>query len=310
MSLLKVENLHTYFETRNGLVKAVNGISFSLDAGKTLGIVGESGSGKSQTAMSIIQLFSQNQKIYEGKITFNGEVISEYSQRELQKIRGNDISVIFQEPISSLNPVLTVSRQLSEVLMIHQNMSKQAAIKKAYEMLQIVKIQNPDRVMKAYPHQLSGGMSQRVMIAMALACNPKLLIADEPTTALDVIIQAEILRLMNELKHTYQTSILFITHDLGVVSKMVDDVIVMYGGRIVESAPVKTIFKNAKHPYTKKLLAAFLKTDIARKDSVQSIDLYEAENELFDFRLYKENGSVDLDFYEVEPCHFVACTLK
>lgn len=310
MSLLKVENLHTYFETRNGLVKAVNGISFSLDAGKTLGIVGESGSGKSQTAMSIIQLFSQNQKIHEGKITFNGEVISEYSQKELQKIRGNDISVIFQEPISSLNPVLTVSRQLSEVLMIHQNMSKQAAIKKAYEMLQIVKIQNPDRVMKAYPHQLSGGMSQRVMIAMALACNPKLLIADEPTTALDVIIQAEILRLMNELKHKYQTSILFITHDLGVVSKMVDDVIVMYGGRIVESAPVKTIFKNAKHPYTKKLLAAFLKTDIARKDSVQSMDLYEAENELFDFRLYKEKGSVDSDFYEVEPNHFVACTLK
>lgn len=310
MSLLKVENLHTYFETRNGLVKAVNGISFSLEAGKTLGIVGESGSGKSQTAMSIIQLFSQNQRIHEGTITFNGEVISEYSQKELQKIRGNDISVIFQEPISSLNPVLTVSRQLSEVLMIHQNMSKQEAVKKAYEMLKVVKIQNPERVMKAYPHQLSGGMSQRVMIAMALACNPKLLIADEPTTALDVIIQAEILRLMNELKRTYQTAILFITHDLGVVSKMVDDVIVMYGGRIVESAPVKEIFKNAKHPYTKKLLAAFLKTDIARKDLVQSIDLYEAENERFDFRSYKENGSVDLDFYEVAPSHFVACTLK
>lgn len=310
MSLLKVENLHTYFETRNGLVKAVNGISFSLDAGKTLGIVGESGSGKSQTAMSIIQLFSQNQRIHEGKITFNGEVISEYSQKELQKIRGNDISVIFQEPISSLNPVLTVSRQLSEVLMIHQNMSKQEAIKKAYEMLKVVKIQNPDRVMKAYPHQLSGGMSQRVMIAMALACNPKLLIADEPTTALDVIIQAEILRLMNELKRTYQTSILFITHDLGVVSKMVDDVIVMYGGKIVESAPVRTIFKSAKHPYTKKLLAAFLKTDITRKDSIQVIDLYEAENDLFDFRSFKENGSVDSDYFEVEPNHFVACTLK
>jgi peptide/nickel transport system ATP-binding protein len=309
MSLLEVKNLHTYFDTRNGLVKAVNGISFKLDQGKTLGIVGESGSGKSQTAMSIIKLFQQNQKIYEGEITFNGQVISKFNNKQLQQIRGNDISVIFQEPVSSLNPVFNVKKQLSEVLMIHQKMKKEDAIAKAYEMLKLVKIENPDRVMKAYPHQLSGGMSQRVMIAMALACNPKLLIADEPTTALDVIIQAEILKLMNDLKKKLNTAILFITHDLGVVSKMVDDVIVMYGGKIVESAPVDKIFKNAKHPYTKKLLAAFLKTDIHRKGVDANPNLYEAENSKYNFAKYKNEGLVDDDFYEVEKGHFVACTL-
>lgn len=311
MSLLEVQNLHTYFKTRKGFVKAVNGISFKLDEGKTLGIVGESGSGKSQTAMSIIKLFAQNQKIHEGSITFDGKVISEYTNKQLEKIRGNEISVIFQEPVSSLNPVLTISKQLSEVFMIHQNMDKSEALNKAREMLKVVKIPNPDRILKSYPHQLSGGMSQRVMIAMALACNPKLLIADEPTTALDVIIQAEILKLMNELKRTYKTSILFITHDLGVVSKMVDDVIVMYGGKIVESAPVKTLFKNAKHPYTKKLLAAFLKTDIKRhKENGKAIDLFEAENAMFDFYKFKHEGQVDEDFYQVSDNHFVACRLK
>ena len=310
MSLLKVENLHTYFDTRNGLVKAVNGISFTLDEGKTLGIVGESGSGKSQTAMSIIKLFQSNQKIHEGTITFDNKVLSSMSDKELEKIRGNDISVIFQEPISSLNPVLTVEKQLTEVLILHQNMNKKEAVNKAYEMLKVVKIQNPERVMKAYPHQLSGGMSQRVMIAMALSCNPKLLIADEPTTALDVIIQAEILKLMNELKGKYKTSILFITHDLGVVSKMVDDVIVMYGGKIVEKAPVDRIFKNAFHPYTKKLLAAFLKTDIERNNSHKTVDFYEKENDTFDFYSYKNLGLADESFVEVEKDHFVSCRLK
>jgi peptide/nickel transport system ATP-binding protein len=309
MSLLEVKNLHTYFNTRNGLVKAVNGISFKLEKGKTLGIVGESGSGKSQTAMSIVKLFRQNQRIYEGSITFNNQTISDFSEKQLRKIRGNDISIIFQEPVSSLNPVLTVKKQLTEVLMIHQKMDKDKAEKKAYNMLEIVKIENPQRIMKAYPHQLSGGMSQRVMIAMALACEPKLLIADEPTTALDVIIQAEILKLMNELKKKYNTSILFITHDLGVVSKMVDDVIVMYSGKIVESAPVSQIFKNAKHPYTKKLLAAFLKTDISRKGLSVKQDLYESENKKFNFKKFKGEGKVDDDFYEVESGHFIACTL-
>jgi peptide/nickel transport system ATP-binding protein len=177
-------------------------------------------------------------------------------------------------------------------------------------MLNVVKIQNPQRVMKAYPHQLSGGMSQRVMIAMALSCNPKLLIADEPTTALDVIIQAEILKLMNELKAKYKTSILFITHDLGVVSKMVDDVIVMHGGRIVEKAPVDRIFKNPYHPYTKKLLAAFLKTDLERNSSHKSLELYEKENDVFDFDRYKTLGIADESFLEVEPNHFVSCHIK
>jgi peptide/nickel transport system ATP-binding protein len=309
MSLLEVKNLHTYFNTRNGLVKAVNGISFKLEKGKTLGIVGESGSGKSQTAMSIVKLFRQNQRIYEGSITFNNQTISDFSEKQLRKIRGNDISIIFQEPVSSLNPVLTVKKQLTEVLMIHQKMDKDKAEKKAYNMLEIVKIENPQRIMKAYPHQLSGGMSQRVMIAMALACEPKLLIADEPTTALDVIIQAEILKLMNDLKKKYNTSILFITHDLGVVSKMVDDVIVMYSGKIVESAPVSQIFKNAKHPYTKKLLAAFLKTDISRKGLSVKQDLYESENKKFNFKKFKNEGKADDDFYEVESGHFIACTL-
>jgi peptide/nickel transport system ATP-binding protein len=309
MSLLEVKNLHTYFNTRNGLVKAVNGISFKLEKGKTLGIVGESGSGKSQTAMSIVKLFRQNQRIYEGSITFNNQTISDFSEKQLRKIRGNDISIIFQEPVSSLNPVLTVKKQLTEVLMIHQKMDKDKAEKKAYNMLEIVKIENPQRIMKAYPHQLSGGMSQRVMIAMALACDPKLLIADEPTTALDVIIQAEILKLMNDLKKKYNTSILFITHDLGVVSKMVDDVIVMYSGKIVESAPVSQIFKNAKHPYTKKLLAAFLKTDISRKGLSVKQDLYESENKKFNFKKFKNEGKVDDDFYEVESGHFIACTV-
>jgi len=309
MSLLKVENLHTYFKTSKGLIKAVNGISFKLEEGKSLGIVGESGSGKSQTAMSILKLFHHNQKIYDGTITFDGKVISNYSDKELEKIRGNDISIIFQEPMSSLNPVFTVRKQISEVLMAHQNLDKNQANLKVIEMLKAVKIPNPEHVAKLYPHQLSGGMSQRVMIAIALSCEPKLLIADEATTALDVIIQAEILKLLDEIQKKYKTSILFITHDLGVVSKVVDDIIVMYEGKIVESAPVKKIFKNAKHPYTKRLLAAFLKTDINSAKRKEIINFYDAENEKFDFRNFKL-GNVDEDFYEIEKGHFVACTLK
>lgn len=311
MSLLSVESLHTYFDTRRGVVKAVNDVSFELEAGKTLGIVGESGSGKSQTAMSILKLFQKNQRIAEGHIYFEDKEISALSDKELESIRGNEISVIFQEPMSSLNPVFTVKKQLIEVLMIHQDMDKEAATQRALEMLKAVKIPNPERVMKSYSFQLSGGMSQRVMIAMALACNPKLLIADEPTTALDVIIQAKILKIMNDLKKDFGTAILFITHDLGVVSQMVDDVIVMNGGKIVEKAPVKKIFKEAKHPYTKRLLAAFLKTDIKRVDQKEhTLDFYEAENKTYDFRTFKELGIADDDFYEVSKDHLVACTLK
>ena len=228
MRLLEINKLHTYFSTRKGLIKAVNGVSFTIDEGKTLGLVGESGSGKSQTAMSILQLFEPNQKIYEGEIIYKGEDITKYSRSQMEKIRGNEISMIFQEPMSSLNPVFTVEKQISEVLMLHKKMSKKEAAKRCEELLASVKIPNPHVVAKQYPFELSGGMNQRVMIAMALACEPKLLIADEPTTALDVTIQAQILRLMNDLKNRLNTSILFITHDLGVINQMADEVAVMY----------------------------------------------------------------------------------
>ncbi len=259
MNLLEIKNLHTYFTTRRGLIKAVNGVSLTVEEGKTLGVVGESGSGKSQTAMSILKLFEPNQKIYEGEVIFEGKNLSKMSENELRKIRGNDISMIFQEPMTSLNPVFTVNRQISEVLMLHQNMSKEEAKQTSIEMLKAVKIPNAEELIHQYPFQLSGGMSQRVMIAMALACRPKLLIADEPTTALDVTIQAQILRLMNELKKEFRTSIMFITHDLGVINQMADDVAVMYCGQVVENAPVDFIFGSKSeysHPYTEGLLSS------------------------------------------------------
>lgn len=257
-NLLEIKNLHTYFETRRGQIKAVNGVSCTIEEGKTLGLVGESGSGKSQTAMSILQLFEPNQKIYGGEIIFEGEKISSFDRSQMEKIRGNDISMIFQEPMSSLNPVFTVEKQISEVLILHKKMDKKEAAKRVEELLAQVKIPNPHVVAKQYPFELSGGMNQRVMIAMALACEPKLLIADEPTTALDVTIQAQILKLMNELKEKQNTSILFITHDLGVINQMADEVAVMYCGQIVEQSPVDYIFKHNitkyNHPYTIALL--------------------------------------------------------
>ncbi len=257
MSLLEIKDLHAYFETRRGLIKAVNGVSLTVEEGKTLGVVGESGSGKSQTALSVLQLFEENQKIYSGQIIFDGRDITHLSMEELYKIRGNAISMIFQEPMTSLNPVFTISRQISEVLMLHQGLSKQEAHQRSVEMLAAVKISNPEEIAYQYPHQLSGGMRQRVMIAIALACRPRLLIADEPTTALDVTIQAQILRLMNELKEEFKTAIMFITHDLGVINQMADDVVVMYCGQVVEMAPVDYIFRprsNYSHPYTEALL--------------------------------------------------------
>ena len=310
MSLLEVNNLHTYFATRRGPVKAVNGVTFSLEEGRTLGIVGESGSGKSQTAMSILKLFQKNQQIVDGSIFFEGEEISAFTKKEMLKIRGNEISMIFQEPMTSLNPVFTVKWQLMEALQLHEDLDNKAAAKRAYELLEAVKIPNADRVIKQYPHQLSGGMSQRVMIAMALACSPKLLIADEPTTALDVIIQAEILKLMNDLKEKYNTSILFISHDLGVISQMADDVIVMYGGKVVESAPIKDVFKNAQHPYTKRLMAAFLRTDIKNRGKAEKLDFYSSENEHFDFSNFRENADADPDWVQISEKHYVAATLK
>ena len=265
MSLLEVKDLKTYFHTRRGIIKAVNGVSYSVDAGRTLGIVGESGSGKSVSAMSILNLVDSNGWIEGGEILFDGTDMTKLSRTEMYKMRGNAISVIFQEPMTSLNPVFTIERQVSEPFIIHQGMSKKEAAKKAVEMLADVKIPNPENVAKQYPHQLSGGMRQRVMIAMALACRPKILIADEPTTALDVTIQAQILRLMNNLKKEKGTAILFITHDLGVINQMADDVAVMYCGQVVEMSPARTIFDQSispfLHPYTEGLLRSVPRLD-------------------------------------------------
>ena len=274
MALLEIKNLHTYFETRRGLIKAVYGVTLEVEKGRTLGIVGESGSGKSQTAMSILRLFEHNQKTYEGEIIFDGKDLTKMTEAELRTIRGNDISIIFQEPMTSLNPVFTVNRQISEVLMLHQKISKEEAAKRTIAMLASVKIPNPEEVAKMYPFQLSGGMNQRVMIAMALACQPKLLIADEPTTALDVTIQAQILHLMNELKREYDTSILFITHDLGVINQMADDVAIMYCGQVVETAPVEYIFQDKSkyiHPYTEGLLNSIPSLSSSRNEKLDVI---------------------------------------
>ena len=263
MALLEVKDLHTFFRTKKGIVKAVNGVSYSVDEGRTIGIVGESGSGKSVEAMSILRLLDENGWIDSGEILFDGEDITKISVNDMCKIRGNKISVIFQEPMTSLNPVFNVKRQLCEPFMIHQGMKKKEATKKALEMLEAVQIPNPAAVLQQYPHQLSGGMRQRVMIAMALACKPKILIADEPTTALDVTIQAQILHLMNELQRENGTSIIFITHDLGVINEMADDVVVMYCGQVVEQAPASVIFTDCKqsHPYTEGLMNSIPRID-------------------------------------------------
>lgn len=274
MALLEIKNLHTYFETKKGTVKAVNGVSYSVEAGKTLGIVGESGSGKSVAAMSIIKLLDGNGYIHSGEIFFEGRNLVNVPIKEMSQIRGNDVSVIFQEPMTSLNPIFTVERQVSEPFIIHQKMTKKQAAKKVIEMLSLVKIPNPEAVAKQYPHQLSGGMRQRVMIAMALACVPKLLIADEPTTALDVTIQAQILKLMNELKAKIGTSILFITHDLGVINEMADDVAVMYCGQVVEKAAAKTIFGKDcpySHPYTEGLMVSIPRLDTPTGTRLEAI---------------------------------------
>ena len=262
--LLEVDDLHTFFKTKKGIVKAVNGVSYRVESGKTLGIVGESGSGKSVSAMSILKLLDGNGYIDSGTITFKGRNLAECTINDMYQIRGNEISVIFQEPMTSLNPVYTIEKQLNEVYLTHQKITKKEASEKSLEMLKAVKIPNPESVMKQFPHQLSGGMRQRVMIAMALACEPSLLIADEPTTALDVTIQAQILKLMNELKKEKGTSIRFITHDLGVINQMADEVAVMYCGQVVEMCKARTIFAKettCSHPYTEGLMTSIPRLD-------------------------------------------------
>lgn len=249
--VLQVKNLKTYFHSESGTVKASDDVSFDLYEGETLGIVGESGCGKSITCMSIIRLVETPPGKYEGgEILFEGQDMLKVSDEELRKIRGNKISVIFQEPMTSLNPIFRVSDQISEVLMLHRGMSKEEAHQASVDMLKLVKIPNAETVANEYPFALSGGMRQRVMIAMALACSPKVLIADEPTTALDVTIQAQVLDLMNDLKDKINASILFITHDLGVIAEMSDRVMVMYAGKVAEVASVHDIFKDPLHPYT------------------------------------------------------------
>lgn len=274
MPLLEMKDLHTFFHTKRGIVKAVNGVSYTVDTGKTLGVVGESGSGKSVSAMSMLQLIDGNGYIDSGEIIFDGVDLTKLSRQEMYKVRGNDISVIFQEPMTSLNPVFTIERQISEPFIIHQGMNKKQAAKEVVKMLADVKIPNPEVVAKQYPHQLSGGMRQRVMIAMALACKPKLLIADEPTTALDVTIQAQILNLMNELKREHGTSILFVTHDLGVINQMADDVAVMYCGQVVELAPADTLFApecKYSHPYTEGLMLSIPRLDTPAHQRLEAI---------------------------------------
>jgi oligopeptide/dipeptide ABC transporter ATP-binding protein len=254
-TLLHVKNLKTHYFTEEGVVPAVDGVDFKIKKGETLAIVGESGSGKSQTSLSIMRLIpSPPGKIVAGEIEYDGENLLEKSDNEMRKIRGNKISMIFQEPMTSLNPVFRVGDQISESLILHQGLKRKEALEQSINLLKVVGIPEPERRIQAFPHELSGGMRQRVMIAIALACNPELLIADEPTTALDVTIQNQILELMKDLKAKINTSIMLITHDLGVVAEMADRVVVMYSGQIVEQGDVFTIFDNPKHPYTEGLL--------------------------------------------------------
>ncbi len=252
--LLEVNDLRTSFFTPEGEVKAVNGVSFSVEKGKTLGIVGESGCGKSITSLSIMRLLGETGTIVGGDIRLRGEDLLSKSEREMRQMRGKDMSMIFQEPMTSLNPVYTVGEQIAEALRIHEGMNRRAALNKAVEMIDRVGIPSPRARVRQFPFELSGGMRQRIMIAMALACNPSLLIADEPTTALDVTIQAQILELMKKLQEDFHTTILLITHDLGVVAEMCDQVAVMYAGKIVEYADVETLFETPRHPYTKGLI--------------------------------------------------------
>ena len=252
--LLSVKDLHTSFTTDHGEVQAVNGVSFNLDAGKVLGIVGESGSGKRVTAYSIMQILADNGRITSGEILYKGEDISRWGESKMQDFRGKCCSIIFQDPMTSLNPVFTIGSQIAEAVLLHTKSSKHEAMEKALEMLKLVGINEPEKRLKQYPYELSGGMRQRVMIAMALACEPDILIADEPTTALDVTIQAQILELMQNLQQKLGMAIIMVTHDLGVIAEMCDEIVVMYGGRFCERGTADEIFYNPRHEYTRGLL--------------------------------------------------------
>jgi len=273
--LLEVKNLATHFPTRAGLVRAVDGVSFHLDRGELLGLVGESGCGKSMTALSIMRLIAPPGKIVAGEILFDGRNLLQVSNSDMRDVRGNDIAMIFQDPMTSLNPVFTVGEQIAEALRLHRNLSRKDARRGAIDAMREVSIPDPALRAADYPHQLSGGMRQRVMIAMALACDPKVLIADEPTTALDVTIQAQILDLLNGLRKTRELAVLLITHDLGVVAEVAERVAVMYTGKIVEESPVDELFARPKHPYTEGLLRSVPKLtakDVGKAERLQTIE--------------------------------------
>lgn len=315
-NLLEVKDLRTYFYTDDGVVKAVDGVEFEVKAGETIGIVGESGCGKSITAMSILRLIqSPPGKIVSGEILFEGEDLVKVSEKRIREIRGNSISMIFQEPMTSLNPVFTAGYQIEEILKLHQNLDEKEAREKAIEMIRMVGIPNPERIADEYPHQLSGGMKQRIMIAMALACRPKMLIADEPTTALDVTIQAQILDLMNDLKEKLNTSIMLITHDLGVIAEMADHVIVMYSGKVVEDAPTIELFENPKHPYTIGLMSSIpsLAKEGQRLETIPGVvpnPLYLPKGCYFHPRCKyatSECREVQPELVEIAPGHKSAC---
>jgi peptide/nickel transport system ATP-binding protein len=273
--LLEVNDLRTHFPTRAGLVRAVDGVSFHLDRGELVGLVGESGCGKSMTALSVMRLVAPPGRIVGGEILFDGKDLLQLSDAEMRQMRGDDIAMIFQDPMTSLNPVYTVGEQIAEALRLHRKLSRKDARQATIEAMREVSIPDPARRLDDYPHQLSGGMRQRVMIAMALACNPKLLIADEPTTALDVTIQAQILELLNDLRKQRELAVLLITHDLGVVAEVADRVAVMYTGRIVEESPVEELFARPKHPYTEGLLRSVPKLtgeDVIKKERLETIE--------------------------------------
>lgn len=270
--ILQIKNLNTSFHTYAGEVKAVRGVSFELDKGEALGIVGESGSGKSITMMSVMRLLSENGTIKEGEILFQGKDLTKLSDKQMESIRGNEIGMIFQDPMTSLNPVFTIGNQLMEPLLKHRKISKSEAYAKSVEMLKLVGIPSPEKRMKQYPHEFSGGMRQRAMIAMSLVCSPKILIADEPTTALDVTIQAQILELMKDLKAKLGMSIILITHDLGVVSDICNRINVMYGGKLVETGSTRDIFYNPRHPYTWGLLRSIPNPKNDIKERLKPID--------------------------------------
>ena len=296
--ILEVKDLRTQFFTRDGVVRAVDGVSFHLEPGETLGIVGESGCGKSVTALSILRLIPDKLgRIVSGSVLFEGDDLSRLTERQMRRIRGNSISMIFQEPLTSLNPVLTVGDQIAETIAVHQRLPRRAATERAVEMLRLVDIAEPERRAKEYPHQFSGGMRQRAMIAMALSCEPKVLIADEPTTALDVTIQAQILRLMVDLKERLGTAVIMITHNLGVVAETAQRVVVMYAGRKVEEAPVGELFARPLHPYTRGLMASIPRVS----DAVEQADRR---------RLHEIEGTVPTLREEIPGCAFAPrCSL-